>query len=117
MKTKKEIDEMLEKIGKQLIKFNFNVNSIGINYWTYAVYYIIRNTGNFDMMNIYNNISEIYKMSRMSVERAMRHSAEQAKDTIKQYFEYEGKLTNKGLLKLLYMYFKRSELYDNKRLR
>lgn len=116
MKTKKEINEMFEKISKQLIKFNFNVNSIGINYWTYAVYYIIRNNGNFDMMKIYNNISEIYKTSRMSVERAMRHSAEQAKDTIKQYFEYEGKLTNKGLLNLLYMYFKGSELYENKRI-
>ena len=66
------------------------------------------------MMSIYNNVSEIYKTSRMSVERAMRHSAEQAKDTIKQYFDYEGKLTNKGLLILLYMYFKGSELYENK---
>lgn len=43
MKTKKDIEKLMNEISKMLIKFDFKVNSIGFKYWTYAIYYIIRN--------------------------------------------------------------------------
>lgn len=45
MKTKKDIEILMNEISNILIKLDFKVNSIGFKYWTYAIYYIIRNRG------------------------------------------------------------------------
>lgn len=59
------------------------------------------------MKVIYKNIADIYKTNKTAVEKAMRTSSENAKENILNYFEYyQGKLTNKSILNLLFLYCK-----------
>lgn len=112
MKTKKDIEKLMNEISKMLMKFNFKIDSIGFKYWIYAIYYIIRNKdGYYKMEEIYKNIADIYKTNKRAVERAMRRSSENAKERILYYFEYyQGKLTNKTILNLLFLYCKGEDI-------
>lgn len=90
-------------ITKLLMKLEFNVSSVGFQYWVVALinykknYYKYNNT----IEKVYFDIAEECHTTRDRVERAMRTACEPAKNNISNAFEYNKKLTNKAILKLL----------------
>lgn len=83
-----------------LYKLNFNINSMGFQYWVIAIHIYSRNT-NISMMNLYKEIAQYYNKTSSQVERAMRTSSENAKEKIKELYQYDGKLNNRTILNLL----------------
>lgn len=90
-------------IPKQLLKLQFNISSIGFNYWVSSImlyrknYYKYNNT----MEQVYHDVAEIYNTTRTRVERAMRTARSTATEQIQKQFNYYNKLTNKTVLELL----------------
>lgn len=98
------------KLRKILIQnFNFDLTSIGIEYWTESIL-LSRKCGNFVKMGIlYKTIADKNNTTSLAVERAMRYSSFTAKEKIKAVFEINTKLTNATIYKLMLEYFKESE--------
>ena len=90
-------------IPKLLLKLQFNVTSIGFNYWITAInlyrtnYYKYNNT----IEKVYNDVAQIHNTTRTRVERAMRTAKATATEQIQKQFNYYNKLTNKTVLELL----------------
>lgn len=84
-----------------LFKLGFNINSNGFTYWIIALSIYYRNKRNIKMMNLYKEIAECSNKTTIQVERAMRTSSENAKEKIKELYQYEGKLNNRTILNLL----------------
>ena len=90
-------------IPKILLKLQFNVSSIGFNYWITAImqyrknYYKYNNT----IEQVYQDVAKIYNTTRTRVERAMRTAKATATEEIQKQFNYYNKLTNKTVLELL----------------
>lgn len=90
-------------IQKLLLKLQFNVSSIGFNYWATAInqyrknYYKYNNT----IEKVYNDVAQIHNTTRTRVERAMRTARTPATEQIQKQFYYYNKLTNKTVLELL----------------
>lgn len=90
-------------IPKQLLKLQFNVSSIGFNYWVSAIikyrknYYKYNNT----IEQVYYDVAETYNITRARVERAMRTARATATEQIQKQYNYYNKLTNKTVLELL----------------
>ena len=90
-------------IPKLLLKLQFNVTSIGFNYWITAInlyrtnYYKYNNT----IEQVYHDVAKIHNTTRTRVERAMRTAKETATEQIQKQFNYYNKLTNKTVLELL----------------
>lgn len=97
-------------IPKLLLKLQFNVTSIGFNYWITAIqqysenYYKYNNT----IEQVYHDVAKIHNTTRTRVERAMRTAKATATEQIQKQFNYN-KLTNKTVLELLthYLYKKK----------
>ena len=91
------------KIPNLLLKLQFNVSSIGFNYWVTAImqyrknYYQYNNT----IENVYNDVARVHNTTRTRVERAMRTAKATATEEIQKQFNYYNKLTNKTVLELL----------------
>ena len=89
-------------IPKILLKLQFNVSSIGFNYWVTAImqyrkhYYKYNNT----IEQVYQDVAKIHNTTRTRVERAMRTAKATATEQIQKQFNYN-KLTNKTVLELL----------------
>lgn len=83
-----------------LFKLGFNINSNGFTYWIIALSIYYRNK-NIKMMNLYKEIAECSNKTTSQVERAMRTSSENAKEKIKELYQYDGKLNNRTILNLL----------------
>lgn len=99
VKEMKETTDYLKELG-------FNISSIGFNYWVLAVDLYNRNCeqyGIVNMTNIYEEIAEIYHITKTRVERAMRTARFTATENIVKEFNYNGKITNLSCLKLLTM--------------
>ena len=88
---------------KLLLELNFNVNSIGFEYWLKAIeiYNKNKNKYTFNMMILYSDIAKSFDTNYTKVERALRFAREKANKNIHIYFNYYGKITNKSILKLL----------------
>lgn len=88
-----------------LLKLGFNVNSIGFDYWSYAIklYNQYRGKYTFSMEILYQDIAKYFKTTRNRVERAMRTARFTATENIVKEFNYNGKITNLSCLKLLTM--------------
>ena len=90
-------------IPKLLLKLQFNVSSIGFNYWVTAImiyrknYYKYNNT----IEQVYHDVAKIHNTTRTKVERAMRTARATSKEQIQKQFNYYNKLTNKTVLELL----------------
>lgn len=90
-------------IPKLLLKLQFNVNSIGFQYWESAImlyrkkYYEYNNT----IEQVYHDVARIHNTTRTRVERAMRTAKSTATEQIQKQFNYYNKLTNKTVLELL----------------
>lgn len=90
-------------ISKLLLRLQFNVSSIGFNYWATAImqyrknYYKYNNT----IEQVYHDVAQIHNTTRARVERAMRTARTPATEQIQKQFNYYNKLTNKTVLELL----------------
>lgn len=83
---------------KMLLQLQFNVTSIGFNYWITAInLYRTNYKYNNTIEQVYHDVAEIHNTTRTRVERAMRTATEQ----IQKQFNYYNKLTNKTILELL----------------
>ena len=66
--------EVIDETKQELLELGFNVDSIGIIYWTEAIEFIKTHPLVWDMMDIYENISKLHNSTIARVERAMRHA-------------------------------------------
>lgn len=95
--------QMFYRINKMLLQLQFNVSSIGFNYWVTAInkyrknYYKYNNT----IEQVYHDVAKIHNTTRTRVERAMRTAKATATEQIQKQFNYYNKLTNKTVLELL----------------
>ena len=73
-------------IPKLLLKLQFNVSSIGFNYWVTAIiqyrknYYKYNNT----IEQVYHDVAKIHNTTRTRVERAMRTAKATATEEIQK---------------------------------
>lgn len=83
-----------------LIQLNFNLLSIGFQYWLYAIE-LAKQNPSFKMMEIYEKVANKFNTTTNRVERCMRTTQE--KNTIKQNYnlKYSDKLTNSSILRFL----------------
>ena len=90
-------------IPKLLLKLQFNVTSIGFNYWITAIELYRKNYYNYNntIEKVYNDVAKIHNTTRTRVERAMRTAKATATEQIQKQFNYYNKLTNKTVLELL----------------
>lgn len=101
-------------IERSLIELGFKVSSIGFKYWVVAIIGYRRNKykHNDTIETIYKDVADKFGTTRSRVERAMRTSRATADNGIREYFNYNMRLTNKTVLSLLtsqfYLYS-----YDN----
>lgn len=93
--------------ARELIKLGFNINSIGLDYWLMAIkYYQSRNINNdLKIGDIYKYVADMFNTEWTRVEKNMRFAKIGAIDNLKHYFDYQGTMTNKTLLKLLVKYY------------
>lgn len=85
-----------------LTQLQFNISSIGFNYWITAIYKYSKNHYKYNTIEkVYEDVAETYGTTRNRVERAMRTAREAATKEIHEAFNYHLKLTNKTVLKLL----------------
>ena len=91
------------EIIKLLTRLNFNIESVGFQYWVMALIIYKKNFYRYDdtIETIYSEVAKIFQTTRNNVERDMRTASQEAKKTIANDFEYNKKLTNKTILKLL----------------
>lgn len=90
-------------IPKILLKLQFNVTSIGFQYWATAIK--IYRTNYFKYNNsieqVYQDVAKIHNTTRTRVEKSMRTAKATATEEIQKQFNYYNKLTNKAVLELL----------------
>ena len=89
-------------IPKLLLKLQFNVSSIGFNYWVTAINQYRKNYFKYNntIEQVYQDVAKIHNTTRTRVERAMRTAKATATEEIQKQFNYN-KLTNKTVLELL----------------
>ena len=89
-------------IPKLLLKLQFNVSSIGFNYWITAIMQYRKNYFKYNntIEQVYHDVAKIHNTTRTRVERAMRTAKATATEEIQKQFNYN-KLTNKTVLELL----------------
>lgn len=88
--------ELLNKLG-------FKIDSMGYQYWLYAIKISKKEYWkySYNMEILYNEIAKRLNTSRGNIERCMRTSSIPAKENIREYFNYTGKITTKVILQLL----------------
>ena len=86
-----------------LLQLQFNVRSKGFKYWLYGIRIYRKDYFNddFTLEYVYNEIAERYKVTRNSVERALRTSSNTAKKNIQKFYNYYGNITNKIIFELI----------------
>lgn len=94
-----------------LKKLNFNITSIGFKYWIKAIDIYKKDSWRygFTIEYLYNIIADYFQTTRTRVERAMRTASQNAKKTIAEKYNYNGKLSTKVILELICNY--QIELY------
>lgn len=89
-------------IPKLLLKLQFNVSSIGFNYWITSINQYRKNYCKYNntIEQVYYDVAKIHNTTRARVERAMRTARATATEQIQKQYNYN-KLTNKTVLELL----------------
>jgi len=96
--------QMYYVINKMLLKLQFNVTSIGFQYWITAIQYRKNNYKyNNTIEQVYQYVAKIHNTTRTRVERAMRTAKATATEQIQKQYNYYNKLTNKTVLELLFI--------------
>ena len=92
-----------DTIPKLLLKLQFNVSSIGFNYWITAINLYRTNYYKYNNIieQVYYDVAKIHNTTRTRVERSMRTAKATATEQIQKQFNYYNKLTNKTVLELL----------------
>jgi hypothetical protein len=95
--------KMYYGISKLLLKLQFNVSSIGFNYWITAIMQYRKNYYKYNNIieQVYHDVAKIHNTTRTRVERAMRTARTPATEQIQKQFNYYNRLTNKTVLELL----------------
>lgn len=95
--------QMYYGINKLLLKLQFNVSSIGFNYWVTGIMQYRKNYFKYNntIEQIYQDVAKRHNTTRIRVERAMRTAKATATEQIQKQFNYYNKLTNKTVLELL----------------
>lgn len=94
--------QMYYGINKMLLQLQFNVTSIGFNYWITAITQYRKNYFKYNTIEqVYHDVAKIHNTTRARVERAMRTAKATATEEIQKQFNYYNKLTNKTVLELL----------------
>lgn len=93
-----------EIIRSILLNLKFNVNSKGFDYWIQAIHLYTTFIEKISMTEIYKQVAFESITNERAVERSMRTSSKTAIENIKQYFGYNGKITNKTILNLFRKY-------------
>ena len=90
-------------IPKVLLKLQFNVSSIGFNYWITAIKQYRKNYFKYNntIEQVYHDVAKIHNTTKTRVEKAMRTAKATATEEIQKQFNYYNKLTNKTVLELL----------------
>ena len=93
----------VDTIPKLLLKLQFNVYSIGFNYWITAIMKYRKNYFKYNnrIEQVYHDVAKIHNTTRTRVERVMRTARTPATEQIQKQFNYYNKLTNKTVLELL----------------
>ena len=92
----------VDTIPKLLLKLQFNVASIGFNYWITAIKQYRKNYYKYNKIEqLYYDVAKIHNTTRTRVERAMRVAKTTATEQIQKQFNYYNRLTNKTVLELL----------------
>lgn len=89
-----------QEIKKLLLKLQFNVNSKGFEYWIQAIHLYTTFNEKIKISELYEQLAFEFVTSWNVIERNMRTASKTAIESIKQYFEYNGKITNRTILKL-----------------
>lgn len=87
-----------EIIKDKLLKLGFNINSVGFDYWIRAIEVY---QPNVKMESVYFTLAQFFGKKPLLIERGMRTASETSKEKIKEYYKYDGKLSNKSILKLI----------------
>lgn len=90
-----------EKVENLLLELGFNINSKGFDYWLQAIE--LYKNKRYSMANLYEEIAEKNDTIYTRVERNLRTSSKTAKNNIKRKYNYNNKLNNRAILKLLSM--------------
>lgn len=93
-----------DEIKQDLIDLQFNVNSIGIEFWITAIelYQKDIHRYSFSMINMYKEIAENYNTTWSKVERSMRTAVKPAKEIIRQVYNYYyNKLDTRTVIRLI----------------
>ena len=99
MSAIKEIVDIKEK----LIELNFNVSSLGFEYWLILINDYLNKNKYTTLESIYNRIAKLNNTTRDRVERNIRTCAKQAIPTIREYYKYKNRrLSTKDILELIY---------------
>lgn len=91
----------MDEIKQELLKLNFNVDSIGIIYWIEAIRYIKENPLVWDMADVYEYVAQIYNSTSTKIERSMRTAIEPARKNIQKKYGYYAKIKNQTFLDLI----------------
>lgn len=102
-KSERNFGQTYYEITKLLMRLNFNISSIGFQYWVIALIDYRKNYFKYDntIERLYTDIAKNCNTTRSKVERGMRTASATAKKTIANDFNYYKKLSNKTILKLL----------------
>lgn len=87
-----------EIIKDKLLKLGFNINSVGFDYWIRAIEVY---QPNVKMESVYFTLAQFFGKKPSLIERGMRTASETSKEKIKEYYKYDGKLSNKTILNLI----------------
>lgn len=93
-----------EENNKKLLKdLGFKIASKGFKYWLLAIEIHKKNQwkASYSMQELYEIIGEQFKVTGKSVERAMRTCSENSKKKIKEFYNFNEKLSQKIILKLI----------------
>ena len=84
-----------------LLELGFNINSKGFEYWKQAIE--LYKNKKYSMTDLYIELADKNSTGKGAVERCLRFSSETAKNSIKRKYNYNNKLNNRAILKLLSM--------------
>ena len=89
---KSEIKELLNKLG-------IKINVKGYWFWITAIEYKAEHE-DANMSELYNEVAKLHNTTHSRVERALRHSYEDVKEDLKEYFNINYDINNSAFLLL-----------------
>lgn len=91
-----------------LYELGFKVDSLGYQYWIFSVNKSLTQYWKYSykMEIVYCDVARVFNTTRNRVERCMRHASINAKENIRDFFKYQGKITSKVIMQLLINYYK-----------